>query len=140
MLEKTMLTLPQVLIEKIDLQRGELDRVQFIDFCVERLLRREEPAEERRRYVGRREEPAPPKRVVREPEEREEFAEMRQAIKELEERERQAAREPEEMEMYATREDFDEFKHNIKELQKTFIDFFFSDYSKKHLYSASGNI
>lgn len=115
MLEKTMLILPEVLMEKIDLHRGELDRAQFIDFCIERLLRQEEPGGERRRYVGRREEPAPSKRVVRAPEEREEFAEMRQTV-----------REPEEMEMYATREDFDEFKHNIKELQKTFIDFFLS--------------
>ena len=115
MLEKTILILPKVLIEKIDLHRGELDRAQFIDFCIERLLHGEEPKEERRRYVGRGEEPAPPKRVFRAPEEREEFAEMRQTV-----------REPEEMEIYATREDFEEFKHNIKELQKTFIDFFLS--------------
>jgi hypothetical protein len=78
----------------IDINRGEFSRVEFINFCIETLLHEEELKKEKERYAARREEVAPPKRVAEAEEE------------------------------YVTRAEFEEFKEGIKELQKTFIDFF----------------
>lgn len=89
---KAMLILEQKLVEKIDENRDDLSRADFIEFCIDNCLREIEPEE------AERKEP--------------DIAEETLATK------------PKETAIYATREEFREFKRGITNLLRTFLDFF----------------
>lgn len=90
---RAILVIPQSLLEKIDAYRGEMSRAEFIDFCIEALIREKELEEER----------APSEKPYR-------FRKPARIFKE-ENRE-------------VTKEEFEEFKRSIAELQRSFIEFF----------------
>ncbi len=81
--KRGVLVLNQGLISKIDESRGELNRAEFIDFCIERCLE-QFLAEEREKQEKRPVEPTPPPRRE-EPgfATRDEFEEFRRGITEL---------------------------------------------------------
>jgi hypothetical protein len=92
--KKAVLIITEELMKKIDENRGELSRAEFIDVCIDSLLGEGEVKEEEKH---------PPKK---------------------EGVERPKPPEAEEKEVYVSREEFEEFKQSIKDVQKTFIDFF----------------
>ncbi len=85
---RKMLILGQRLVEKIDENRGDLGRAEFIEFCIDSCLESEEPEREER-YTEQ------------------EFAPRQK-----------------EAPVYATREDFREFKRSMQDLLRAFLDFF----------------
>ncbi len=89
---REMLVLEQRLVEKIDENRGDVSRAEFIDFCIDKCLEAVEPKEferEERRTTK-------PRFVARQ----------------------------KEATAYATKEEFQEFKHGISNLIRTFLEFF----------------
>lgn len=151
MLGKIMLLVPEVMMENIDAHRGELSRLEFLEYCISTTISEELRREERRgryptRGVPREGYQAEPTATVQAAEEyatKRDFEELKQSIRELvalrqptgehatkEEFEglRQSIRElvalRQATEESVTKEEFEEFKQNIKELQKSFIDFF----------------
>ncbi len=91
---RAILVIPQSLLEKIDAYRGEMSRAEFIDFCIEALIREKELEEER----------APSEKAWR-------FRKPARILREEENR-------------GVTKEEFEEFKRSITELQRSFIEFF----------------
>ncbi len=89
---KAMLVLEQKLVDKIDENRGDLNRADFIEFCIDNCLRETEHEEVERRGPD--------------------IAEETFATK------------PKGTAIYATREEFQEFKRGITNLLRTFLDFF----------------
>ena len=151
MLGRSTLFIPEGMMERIDTCRGELSRLEFLEFCIGTALSEELRREERRgghplRRPQReeyREEPAAPRQGAEEYVARKDFEELVQSVRELatlrqpvaetvtkEEFEglKQSIREivmlREAAEESITKEEFEDFKHNIKDLQKSFIDFF----------------
>lgn len=88
MVKRDMLLLDRGLVEKIDDNRGDLSRAEFIEFCIDTCLGVEEP-----------------EKVEKYPEQ--EFAPRQK-----------------EMPIYATREEFQEFRRGMRELLRAFLDFF----------------
>ena len=81
MTNREMLILERMLVEKIDENRGDLSRTEFIDFCIDSCLEIEEPEREekpaaKQEFISRgKEEPFYPTRV--------EFHEFKHSIREL---------------------------------------------------------
>ena len=94
MSEKCMLVLGRGVVERIDQNRGDLSRGEFIDFCIDTCLGKGEagPAERAEGYGAERE------------------PDMRPAEKGPT--------------TYATKKEFQEFKRGIADILRTFLEFF----------------
>ena len=79
---KKMLILDRGLVEKIDENRGDLSRVEFIEFCIDSCLELEEPGREER-YAAEEREFIPSQTEMSGYATREEFREFKSSMQEL---------------------------------------------------------
>ena len=117
MLGRSTLFIPEAMMERIDTHRGELSRVEFLEFCIGTTVSDELRREERRGgYPLRRPEkeeyrpePTVPRRVAEEYVARKEFEDLVQSVRELVTRRQPAAE-------TISKEEFEDLKQSVRGL------------------------
>ena len=117
MIGRSTLLIPEGMMERIDTHRGELSRIEFLEFCIGTTVSEELRREERRgEYPLRRpqreeyrEEPAAPRQIAEECVARKDFEDLVQSVRELATLRQPAAE-------TAAREEIENLKQSVREL------------------------